>query len=100
MRCLEHIPLLGHAIAAVHACRGDRNKAERAAINATVGIVMAPVNIVAEMVDEVTREHPHRLHPVSLITVRNHQPVIENAVAAADLNVANLPAVQWEHCCL
>lgn len=64
MRCLEHIPVLGHAIAAVHACRGDRNNAERAALNATVGIVLAPVNIVAEVVDEATREHSERLRQV------------------------------------
>lgn len=64
MRCLEHIPVIGHAIAAVHACRGDRNNAERAAINATVGIVLAPVNIVAEVVDEATRDHSERLKQV------------------------------------
>jgi len=64
MRCLEHIPVIGHAIAAIHACRGDRNNAERAAINATVGIVLAPVNIVAEMVDEATRDHSERLQQV------------------------------------
>lgn len=64
MRCFEHIPVLGHAIAAIHACRGSRNSAERAAINATVGIVLAPVNIVAEMVDEATRDHPEQLRQV------------------------------------
>ena len=64
MRCLEHIPVIGHAIAAIHACRGDRNNAERAAINATVGIVLAPVNIVAEVVDEATRDHSERLTQV------------------------------------
>jgi len=64
MRCLEHIPVLGHGIAAMHACRGERNQAERAALNATVGIVLAPVNIVAEVVDEATRDHPLRLKQV------------------------------------
>ena len=64
MRCFEHIPVIGHAIAAFHACRGDRNNAERAAINATVGIVLAPVNIVAEVVDEATRDHSERLKQV------------------------------------
>jgi len=64
MRCLEHIPVLGHGIAAIHACRGERNNAERAAINATVGIVLAPVNIVAEVVDDATRDHPERLRQV------------------------------------
>jgi len=64
MRCFEHIPIIGHVIAAVHACRGDRNNAERAAINATVGFVLAPVNIVAEVVDEATRDHSERLKQV------------------------------------
>ena len=72
MRCLEHIPVIGHAIAAIHACRGDRNNAERAAINATVGIVLAPVNIVAEVVDNATRDHSERLKQVGQFWLRSY----------------------------
>jgi len=85
MRCLEHIPVIGHAIAAVHACRGDRNNAERAAINATVGIVLAPVNIVAEVVDEATRDHSERLKQVlfyHLYLVLLHHSVCSVIVAS------------------
>jgi len=54
-RLMENIPILGHLMAACYACAGSRAKAERAAIKSTVGIVLAPVNIVAEAIDEATR---------------------------------------------
>jgi len=64
--------VVGHGIAAIHACRGERNNAERAALNATVGIVLAPVNIVAEVVDEATRDHPERLKQVRAAAGQRH----------------------------
>ena len=37
VRCLENLPLIGHGIAAVHACCGQQTRAERAALKATIG---------------------------------------------------------------
>lgn len=62
LRCLENVPILGHLLAAGYACsRGGRSKAERAALKATVGILLCPVNLVAEIVDEGTRKRSKKL---------------------------------------
>ena len=64
LRCLENIPIVGHLLAACYACSGERSRAERAGLKATAGFLMAPVNIVAEIVDEATRKRPEKLEPV------------------------------------
>ena len=56
VRTLENVPVLGHLIAACYACSGNRAKAQRAAIKSTAGILLAPVNVPAEAIDEATRE--------------------------------------------
>lgn len=66
LRCLENIPILGHLIAAGYACGGGRSKAERAGLKATVGIVLAPINLVAEIADEATRKRSKRLEGSAL----------------------------------
>src|SRR6218665_3898372 len=61
LRCLENIPILGHLMAAGYACGGGRAKGERAGLKATGGIVLAPINLVAEIADEATRKRSKRL---------------------------------------
>lgn len=66
LRCLENIPLVGHAMAAGYACSDGRTKAERAGLKATIGLVLAPVNLVAEIADEATRKRSKQLDTASL----------------------------------
>ena len=52
VRCLENLPGIGHMIAAMYSCcANDKDKAERAAIKATVGIMFFFVNFPAEVGD-------------------------------------------------
>ena len=62
LRALENIPGLGHMIAACYACCGSKDKAERAAIKASVGICFALCNCPIEMIDECVRSRSTKLH--------------------------------------
>ena len=61
LRALENIPVLGHGIAMGYACAGNKDKAERAAIKATVGIFFAVCNCPVELVDECVRTRSEKL---------------------------------------
>lgn len=65
MRVIEHLPVVGHVIAGCHLCAGKKADAERAAVNATLGLALFPVNMVAEIVDEATRERSSRIKQVA-----------------------------------
>jgi len=64
MRIIEHLPIIGHVIAGCQLCAGKQADAERAAVNATIGFAMFPVNMVAEIVDEATRDRSSKIKQV------------------------------------
>ena len=56
LRCLENLPGIGHLIAAGYGCVKNKDKAERAGIKATVGILFFAFNFPAEVIDELGRK--------------------------------------------
>ena len=68
LRCMENIPIVGHIMAFCYVCKGRRDKAKRAGIKATVGVLLAPVNFPAEVVDEIARKRSEKLVPLRLAT--------------------------------
>lgn len=61
LRVLENIPILGHIISAIYACSNCKDRAERAGIKATIGLVLAVCNCPAEAVDEMARYRSPKL---------------------------------------
>lgn len=64
LRVLENIPVIGHLVAALYACCGLKDKAERAGIKASVGIICVACNAPAETVDELVRYRSKKLYSV------------------------------------
>lgn len=78
LRSLENLPGIGHLIAMCYGCTNNKDKAERAAIKATVGIACGLCNCPAEVADEMFRKRSDRLATCSHLTPRpnwmkNHQ---------------------------
>lgn len=68
LRVLENVPVLGHLIAMCYGCANNKDKAERAALKATVGIACGLCNCSVEAADEMLRKRTDRL------TCRNLTP--------------------------
>ena len=58
---LENLPLFGHLIAMCYGCLKQKDKAERAAVKASVGCAFALCNCPAEAADEALRKRTERL---------------------------------------
>ena len=61
-RALENIPIIGHGVAAIYGCCKNKDKAERAGIKATLGIVCCICNFPAEAVDECSRKRSPKIN--------------------------------------
>ena len=61
LRALENVPVFGHLIAMCYGCTNQKDKAERAAIKASVGFAFALCNCPAEAADEALRKRTERL---------------------------------------
>ena len=66
LRVLENIPVIGHLLALFYICMGHKNSAQRAAIKATIGILLAIVNVPAEIIDEIRRKKPKLMYTYHL----------------------------------
>ena len=77
LRAFENIPGLGHLIAMCYGCGGNKDKAERAAIKASVGICFALCNFPVELIDECVRKRSDKLRHSYLSPrvdwMKNHQ---------------------------
>ena len=71
LRCLENLPGIGHLVAAGYGCAKNKDKAERAGIKATVGIILFAFNFPAEVVDELGRKVSWKLRSRGLTTRAN-----------------------------
>ncbi len=65
-RVVENVPIIGHFVSAGHAGAKRKDRAERAALKATLGLCFCLCNFPAEAIDEATRRKSPRLHSYAL----------------------------------
>ncbi len=66
LKCLENLPIIGHILAAVYAFLGDKDKAERSGLKATIGLILGLLSFPAEIFDEIFRKKSKKLYSFSL----------------------------------
>lgn len=71
LRCLENIPVIGHIVSSGYACAGSKDKAERAGLKATAGLLCCPCNFPTEIVDESIRKISPKLDSPGLMNRRD-----------------------------
>ena len=67
MRILENLAGVGHLVAAVYGCIGQRAKAERALIKASAGVCFCACQLPAEAFDEMVRKRSPKLWSPALM---------------------------------